>query len=76
MTERELDEILTFHWPLVIRRVMDDGSDQWLMRFVRSIARRGKRPEWSPSGKQERVMRRLVSDLGAPAEPELELIER
>ena len=76
MTEAELDEILTFRWPIVLRRVMADGSDEWLKGFVKSIARHGKRAAWRPSQKQEQIMRRLVSDLGTEPEQELELIER
>ena len=64
MTDRELDEIMTFHWPTVLRSVMAEASDEWLMGFVRSIARHGKRPTWRPTCKQERLMRRLVSERG------------
>lgn len=76
MTDHELDEILTHRWPLVLRRVMADGSDEWLKGFVKSIARHGKRPSWRPSTKQAGIMRRLVSELGTATEQELELIER
>ncbi|MGC9370308.1 MAG: hypothetical protein ACP5DX_12275 [Paracoccaceae bacterium] len=76
MTDRELDEILTFRWPIVMRRVMADGSDEWLKGFVKSIARHGKRPSWRPSQKQEQIMRRLVSELGTAPAPDLEVIER
>ncbi len=76
MTGRELDEILTHSWPIVVRRVMADGSDEWLQGFVRSIARHGKRPSWRPSQKQEQIMRRLVSELGTATERDVELIER
>jgi hypothetical protein len=55
---------------------MADGTDEWLQGFVRSIARHGKRAAWRPSGKQEQIMRRLVSELGTAPEPDLELIER
>ena len=76
MTDCELDEILTFRWPMVVRRVMAEGTDDWLKGFVRSIARHGKRAAWRPSGKQEQIMRRLVSELGTAPEPDIELIER
>ena len=76
MTDRELDEILTFRWPIVMRRVMADGSDEWLKGFVRSIAKHGKRAAWRPSAKQEQIMRRLVSELGTAPEQNFELIER
>ncbi len=76
MTDLELDEIMTFHWPLVLRRVMADGTDEWLQGFVRSISRHGKRPTWRPTPKQEQIMRRLLVEIGHAAEPELELIER
>ncbi|WP_306043857.1 hypothetical protein [Mameliella sp. MMSF_3455] len=74
MTARELDEILVLRWPLVMRAVMA-GSDEWLKGFVRSIAKHGKRASWRPSAKQEQVMRRLLSELGA-APGDVEVIER
>ena len=76
MTDCELDEILTLRWPTVMRRVMADGSDEWLKGFVRSIARHGKRPAWRPSTKQAHIMRQLVVDLAMPRNEEIELIER
>ena len=76
MNDRELDEIMTVYWPTVTRRVMADGSDDWLKGFVRSIARQGKRATWRPSPKQAQIMRQLVSELDAAREPEIELIER
>ena len=76
MTDRELDEILILRWPIVMRRVMADGSDEWLKGFVRSIAKHGKRAAWRPSVKQEQIMRRLVSELGTAPEQNVELIER
>ncbi len=70
MTEQELDEIMTVRWPSVVRRVMADGSDEWVMGFVRSIARHGKRANWRPSKKQQQIMRRLVAEVGtAPEQP-------
>lgn len=75
MTHAELDEILTFYWPIVLRRVMADGSDEWLKGFVRSIARYGKRPSWRPTVKQAQIMRRLVAEIGHGTEPDLEVIE-
>ncbi len=76
MTERELGEVLTHRWPIVMRRVMADGTDDWLKGFVRSIAKHGKRASWHPSAKQEQIMRRLVSELGTAPDREVELIER
>ena len=76
MTERELDEILTCRWPMVVRRVMADGTDEWLKGFVLSIVKHGKRPAWRPSAKQQQIMRRLVSELGTAPEQNFELIER
>lgn len=75
MTSSELDEILTYRWPIVLRRIMADGSDEWLQGFVRSNARHGKRASWRPSGKQEQIMRRLVSELGTAPEADLKVIE-
>jgi hypothetical protein len=76
MTERELDELLMLYWPQVLRRVMADGSDEWIKGFVRSIAKHGKRAAWRPSARQEQIMRRLVSELGTATERDVELIER
>ena len=76
MTESELDHILTFRWPELLRRVMATEADDWVRGFVRSIARHGKRPGWKPSPKQAAIMRRLLNEFLAPPEPELELIER
>lgn len=75
MTYRELDEIITYRWPLVIRRAMAEGSDEWLKGFVLSIARHGKRPNWRPSQKQEQIMRRLVSELGTAPDASFNPIE-
>jgi hypothetical protein len=75
MTEAELDEILTHHWPQVLRRVMADGSDEWAKGFAKSIARHGKRLGWRPSSKQAWIMRRMVSELGTAPEENIELIE-
>ena len=76
MTDRELDEIITLRWPLVLRRVMADGSDEWIKGFAKSIARHGKRASWRPTAKQIAIMRQLVAELGTPFEEELELFER
>ncbi|WP_321830669.1 hypothetical protein [Thalassovita sp.] len=75
MTDLELDEILTLHWPRVMRRAMRDG-DAWAQGFAMSIARHGKRQSWRPSTKQARIMRRMVNDLATVPNEELELIER
>lgn len=75
MTPRELDEILTLHWPRVVRRVMAEGGDEWLQGFAKSIARHGKRASWRPSDKQEALMRRLVSELGTAPAHDRDLIE-
>lgn len=75
MTDLELDEILTLHWPRVIRRAMLDG-DEWAQGFAKSIARHGKRQSWRPSPKQAHIMRRMIKDLVTVPDDELELIER
>ncbi|WP_421702110.1 hypothetical protein [Aliiroseovarius sp.] len=76
MTDLELDQLLTVHWPRVVRRVMADGSDEWLKGFVRSITKHSKRATWRPSSKQEQIMRRLVAEVDTAPEQEMELIER
>ncbi|WP_320176719.1 hypothetical protein [Roseovarius pacificus] len=75
MSPNELDEILTVHWPRVLRRVMADNSDEWAKGFAKSIARNGKRLSWRPTQKQELIMRRMVAELGTAPEEPLEVIE-
>lgn len=74
MTDDELDEIMIFWWPRVLRRAMA-GTDEWLKSFARSIARHGKRASWRPSEKQAYLMRKLVADLDRAPDPEFSLIE-
>lgn len=77
MTDLELDEILTLRWPVVMRRVMGDARTEGFVRgFARSIARHGKRPQWHPTAKQERIMKQLLEEFAGRPEPEPELIER
>lgn len=74
MTDDELDEIMIFWWPRVLRRAMA-GTDEWLKSFARSIAGHGKRASWRPSEKQAYLMRKLVADLDREPDPEFSLIE-
>lgn len=67
MTEEELDRILTLEWPAVIRWA-NRNSDEWISSFALSIAGKGKRRKWHPSPKQERVMRRLLTEQKADDE--------
>jgi len=76
VTDRELEEILTFRWPIVMRRVMADGADEWLQGFVRSVAKHGKSASWHPSEKQEQIIRRLVSELCTEPQSDGQLIEK
>ena len=76
MTDLELDEILTTRWTLVMRRVMADGSDDWIKGFVKYNARKGKRSSWRTTEKKAQNMQRLVSELGTNAPCIGELIER
>lgn len=73
--KQELDQVLTLHWPGVVRHVMADGSDPWIKGFVRSIARHGKRATWRPSKKQEHLMRRLLSEIGVASFSTGEVVE-
>lgn len=75
MTEAELDEILTFRWPRIVRRVMAEACDEWIKGFVLSIARHGKRANWHPSPKQEQIIRRVVSEFDTAPEPSFDPIE-
>ena len=74
MTEQELDQILTFRWPKVVRRAVAVG-DEWEAGFAKSIARQGKRKSWRPTHRQAHVMRRMVDELSAAPEPEIDVIE-
>jgi hypothetical protein len=76
VTEAELDEIMTVHWPRLLRRVMADGSDEWAKGFVKSIARHGKRPGWRPTQKQAWIMRRMIAELGTEECEQMDMIER
>ncbi|TCP39806.1 hypothetical protein [Rhodovulum marinum] len=76
MTDRELDEIMTVHWPHVLRSVMADGSDEWIKGFAKSIAKHGKRPGWRPSARQASIMCRLVAEVRQSTAAELEVLER
>lgn len=75
MTEAELDELLTFTWPRVVRRVMAGDGDAWCKGFVRSIARQGKRRSWTPTAKQAALMRRLVAEVGTQDDTGGEVME-
>lgn len=75
-TEQELEEILTFRWQIVLRRVMADSSDEWLKGFCKSIARHGKRSTWRPTEKQVQIMRQLLHEIGTPSASDIEVIER
>ena len=74
MTDEEIDEILTFHWPMVLRRTMPSAADDWIKGFVRSVARHGKRPGWRPTPRQGQIMRRLVSELGTAPDTDTETL--
>lgn len=61
MTEVECDMMLTLQWPAVVQWAKQQ-DDEWLKGFVLSIAGKGKRKKWLPSGRQERLMRRLIAE--------------
>lgn len=66
MTDLELDEILTLRWPGVVRRVMADlEASDFTKGFARSISKHGKRPDWHPTPKQERLMQTLLTEYGS-----------
>jgi hypothetical protein len=75
MTERELDELLTWRWPMVVRRAMAGDADEWAQDFVKSIARQAKRPRWRPTPRQAAVMQALAVELTGAPEDEPDLIE-
>lgn len=75
MTEFELDTIMTFRWPRVVRRVMALADDDRLKGFVCSISRNGKRKNWKPTPKQEAWMHRVLADYDAAHEPKIQLFD-
>lgn len=75
MAGEELDQILTLRWPAVVRRVMAEDVEDWIKGFVRSIAKHGKRPGWTPSPKQEALMRQLLAEQADPESGQCQLFE-
>lgn len=66
MTDQELDEIMILRWPGVVRRIMADlDASEFTKGFARSISKFGKKPDWHPSKKQERLMRTLLTEYGS-----------
>jgi len=59
MTEHECDMLMTLQWPAVVRWAKRQ-EEAWIKGFALSIAGKGKRKDWLPSPKQERLMRRLI----------------
>ncbi|WP_232830404.1 hypothetical protein [Oceanicella sp. SM1341] len=53
-----LDELLYY-----MRSVAGRSDNEWERNFARSMLRHGKRTTWHPSPKQERIMRRMVSEM-------------
>lgn len=75
MTDRELDEIMLFRWPILVRQAMQEASDPWAKGFVLSIARHSKRPNWRPTPKQAGIMRRLLAEMARSDTDPGDLIE-
>ncbi|WIY23700.1 hypothetical protein [Parasedimentitalea psychrophila] len=71
---RPLEELL-FHM-----RTMARSSNEWEAKFARSILRQAKQSAWSPSDKQQQIMRRMVSEMfthsGADTSYDIGLIDR
>lgn len=77
MTDIELDMLLTFRWPKVVRRTMaDENATDFAKGFCLSITKHGKRKGWRPSPKQWAVMQRMLAELTLEHEPDIEVIER
>lgn len=76
MTEQELDEIMTFRWPQVVRTTMASSADKRTKGFVLGIAKYGKRRDWFPSPKQAALMRRILREQNDGTNDEFEVIER
>lgn len=71
--ERPLSELLWW-----MRSIAGKGPTEWARGFARSMLRNGKRADWRPTPKQDRLMRRLVSEHIAElnaADEEPQLIE-
>lgn len=58
MTRTDLKRYLSI-WPIVMREATDD----WAKEFCLSIWRQSGEPQWMPTLKQSRVMRRLVREV-------------
>ena len=72
----ELDQILTFVWPKVVRWSHRQDND-FVRGFAMSIARQSKRPDWEPSPKQWATMQALIDDDRAEhSQPDMDVIER
>lgn len=59
MRQMAIDEVV---WRLhdALRKNRLDG---WEAKFAASIVRQSRRPDWWPSEKQERLMRRMAEEL-------------
>ena len=72
----ELDQILTFVWPKVVRWSHRQDND-FVRSFAMSIARHSKRPDWEPSPKQWAIMQNLIHDYRSDhTQPDMDVIER
>lgn len=69
-TPDEIERLL-HHMPTVAAL----AENEWAKTFATSILRQSRRRGWRPSPKQEAMMRRLVADLFAGTDEEMELIE-
>lgn len=57
LTRTDLKQYLSV-WPTVMREATDD----WAKEFALSIWRQSGEPQWMPTLKQSRVMRRMVRE--------------
>lgn len=74
MTDTELDEVLTYWWPMVIQKAVTDGNT-WAAGFAKGIAKKARNRRWQPTTRQAEVMQSMVDEM-RPARPDnLELVD-
>jgi hypothetical protein len=56
-TRPSVDELL-WSWPFICKSV----TDEWSKDFTRSIARKSRRSNWTPSSKQYDHMEQMVTE--------------
>ena len=74
MNDAELDEVLTFYWPMVIQRAVNSGNE-WAAGFAKGIAKKARKRGWTPSRRQEEAMRLLVDEIRPQQPDDIDLVD-